>query len=61
MISKPRKGGGSGLLGLSSHKEEVHPENGHRNLTWLRKEVRKQMDTDVPNKKFVRVVITDRR
>jgi hypothetical protein len=61
MISKPRKGGDSGLLGLSSYKKETHPENGHRNLTWLRKELRKQMDTNVPNEKFVRVVITGRR
>jgi hypothetical protein len=30
-------------------------------LTWLRKELRKQMDTDVPNEKFVRVVITGKR
>ena len=31
MISKPRKGGGPGLPGLSNHKKETHPVNDHKN------------------------------
>jgi len=32
MISKPRKGGDPGLLGLSSHKKETYPMNDRKNL-----------------------------